>query len=120
MYKYYNNNPDNEKLSDCVIRAMTLALDIDYYDIVSLLYENGEKYKCHPLSVDCYGKLLDEYFGLKHYTGYGKTIGEISKEFKDNILLVRTNGHLTTSMYGNICDIWDCSDKIATDFWIIN
>ena len=43
---------------------------------------------------------------------------EIANDFPNNILLLRMEGHLSSSLFGVIHDIFDCSDKIITDFWI--
>ena len=33
-YKYFNRNPNGYKIPDCVIRAISTALNINYYDVV--------------------------------------------------------------------------------------
>lgn len=48
-----------------------------------------------------------------------KTLKEIADKFCNEILLLRIDGHLTTSVKGTIYDIWDCSNEIVTDFWVI-
>jgi hypothetical protein len=45
------------------------------------------------------------------------TVGELSEEYSDSILIVRIEGHLTCIIHGIIRDIWDCSDKIADIVW---
>ena len=118
MYQYYNENPNGYHIPDCVIRAITLALNIDYYEVVRLLHLNAQEFQCDCLNVKCYVKLLDCDFCLPHFVGYGKTVREISEEMPNNILIIRTKGHLTTSEFGVIKDIWDCSEEMVTDYWI--
>ena len=117
-YKYYNANPNGYKIPDCVIRAINLAMNTPYYEVVELLQNNGDYYSCDCLSKICYEKLLDYDFNLPHYKGNGNTAQQVANDFPNNILLLRMEGHLSCSMYGDIFDIWDCSDKIITDFWI--
>lgn len=119
MFKYYNSNPNGYEIPDCVIRAIQTALRIPYYKVVELLHRNSLKYNCDELCVMCYENLLDEEFGLEHYNGNGKTAKEISEDFCNDILIMRMNGHLTCSIYGDIYDLWDCSRKEITDFWIV-
>lgn len=119
-FVYYNSNPNGYCIPDCVIRAITLALDIPYYDVVKMLKINGDTYKCDLLNKKCYEKLLDYDFRLPHYVGNGKTAEQVAKDFSDKILLLRMNGHLSTSIYGKIFDIWDCSQELITDFWIVD
>ncbi len=93
-------------------------MDIPYHEVVRLLSLNGEEFQCDCLSVVCYEKLLDYDFGLPHYKGNGKTAEEVANDFSDKTLLLRMEGHLSCSIDGIIHDIWNCSDKIITDFWI--
>lgn len=117
-YKYYNSNPQDYKLPDCVIRAISTAMNISYYDVVYFLKQNGKYYQCDELNVRCYEKLLDDDFNLPHYQGWGKRVKDLSKEFCKDILIIRIEGHLTVSVYGDVLDIWNCSNEIATDYWI--
>lgn len=119
MYKYYNANPNKDTLPDCVTRAIHTALDIPYHKVVLMLYDIGDFHNCDELCVDCYEKLLDAELKLPHYVGDGSTIGEVASIYKDNILIIRTNGHLSCSLYGIVVDIWDCTKEECTDFWIV-
>lgn len=118
-YKYFNRNPNGYKIPDCVIRAISTALNINYYDVVKLLHQNAIHYRCDDLCVCCYEKLLDIDLELPHYYGNNRTVEEIADKFCNEILLLRIEGHLTTSVKGTIYDIWDCSNEIVTDFWVI-
>ena len=120
MFVYLNINPNNETKGDCVIRAIALALDLDYYDVVDMLIENSNYFNCNMLVRDCYSKMLTIDYGLPQYDGNGLSVMQIVEEHKDNILLLRTEGHLTMAMYGNIYDIWDCSNEIVDVFWVVN
>lgn len=119
-FKYHNINPNGYHIPDCVPRAISTAMNIDYYGVLSMLHKNGKYYSCDELCVCCYEKLLDHDFNLPHFKSKNKTVQEIANDFINNILIIRIDGHLTCAMYGNIYDIWNCSDKIATDFWIVN
>lgn len=119
MYKYHNTNPNGYHIPDCVIRAITLATNLSYYRVVELLHDNGELYQCDCLNKRCYEKLLDYDFNLPHYKSVGRTAKEIADNFPNNILLLRMDGHLSCSVNGDIYDIWDCSEEIITDFWVV-
>lgn len=119
MYKYFNSNPNGYHTPDCVIRAISTAMGISYYDVMEMLHINGEHFQCDDLSVRCYEKLLDYDFGLPHFEGVGRSACEIATDFDKNVLILRMEGHLSTSVFGIILDIWNCSDEIVTDFWIV-
>ena len=120
MFIYYNHNPNGYHIPDCVIRAISTALGITYFEAIKKLKINSDLYNCDELCVCCYEKLLDYDFNLPHYKSNGETAAAIAEDFPDNILLLRMDGHLSCSMFGDIVDIWDCSDEIITDFWIVN
>lgn len=119
MYKYFNAEPDDQHLSDCVIRAMSLALAVPYYEIVRILFNNGIINECEEVCLDCYSNILEKLGFVKNKVD-NRTIGEIATENADKILLIRMNGHLTCSIDGCIYDIWDCSNEIADRYWIID
>lgn len=118
-FQYHNTNPNGYHIPDCVIRAITIATGLSYYDVLSKLKVNGDIYKCDELNVRCYEKLLDFDFNLPHYVGNGETAEEIANNLKKHIVILRMDGHLSVSVYGVIHDIWDCSNEIITDFWIV-
>lgn len=118
-FTYYNANPDKLIRNDCVCRAISKALHKDYNDIAIMLYKNAKENNCECLNINCYEKMLDR-LGIEHYKVLDEsTIDEISQDFKDRVVIIRIKGHLTVSMYGEIIDIWDCRNEIATDFWVI-
>lgn len=119
MYKYHNENPNGYHIPDCVIRAITTAMGLSYYEVITKLKINGDLFECDELNVRCYEKLLDYDFNLPHYIGNGKTAEEVACDFIHDIVILRMNGHLSVSVYGVIHDIWDCSQEIITDFWIV-
>lgn len=117
MFIYYNANPDGERVGDCVIRAISLALDIDYYDVIDILYKNSNYFNCDMLVRDCYGTFLDKYF--PRIKTENKTVEEVAKDFKNNILVIRIEGHLTASLYSDVIDTWDTREELVDVFWII-
>lgn len=119
MFVYHNVEPAGYHLSDCVIRAISTALDIPYYEVVNMLANNGKFYECDAICIDCYGKLLTHDLKLPHYIGRNTPVKDLAEDFSDHILLVRVSGHLTCTMYGDVYDTWDCSDKLCTDFWVV-
>lgn len=120
MFIYYNANPNKIEIGDCVIRAMSLALNLDYYEVVNILFYNSNFFNCDMLVKECYEKVLEDKFNLeKEKVRTYKTVEEISKEYSDKVLLIRIQGHLTCSMYGRIYDIWDCSNEQVDCFWMV-
>ena len=118
MFVYYNINPEGKSIGDCVVRALSLALGIDYYDAIESLIANSEYFNCDMLVKECYSNMLDG-LGFKRLRGNGYTVKEIAEQYYRDKLVIRIDGHLTCSLYGDIYDIWNPSHEIVDEFWII-
>ena len=118
MFVYWNQNPKNEKYGNCAIRAISLALDIDYDIVLKLLINNSKYFNCDLLVKDCYGKLLDD-LGFKRYDGTGFNVKELAEYFFDKKLVVRVPSHAVACLYGDVYDTWNSSYEMVDCFWII-
>ena len=118
-YIYHNVSPNGQRRNDCVVRALSLGLDLDYFDVEDLLIEIGDYYECEELCVCCYKYLLENIIGLKPYNGNNRTVDEIVEENPDCILIIRVEGHLTCAIRGAIYDIFDPGDMIVDRYWIV-
>lgn len=120
QYKFLNLNPLGKLEEDCVCRAISLALNEDYYIIQEKLYLVGELFDCVDVCVCCYKHLLDYVYNLERIEEYnGCTIEEFCNCNPYGIYLIRVDGHLTC-VIDNVCyDIWDCRDKIVDIVWKI-
>ena len=117
-YQFLNVNPLGEIEEDCVCRAISLALDEDYYKIQEKLYLVAKLFECESLCICCYKYLLDDVYDLKRIEEVrGMTIEEFANYFPIGIFIVRVEGHLTCVIDNHIMDIWDCRDKIVDLVW---
>lgn len=120
-FNYYNANVNGIEEEDCVTRAISLATKLSYNAVARLLDMASRYYGCEKLTCSCYGRVLTDIFGFPlRYCDNAETVGEISKKYPYNTLLIRVDGHLTTSIAGVIFDIWDCSKKVVDKYWIIS
>ena len=118
-FVYYNRNPDGNKESDCVTRAISLATGLSYPTIRNKLFHSSKLFSCHKLNHKCYSALLEKVFEYTTVPCRGLTVAELSSLYRNDILLIRIDGHLTCSYYGKIYDIWDCRDSRCDVAWII-
>lgn len=119
-YIYYNRNPDNLNIEDCVCRAISAAIRLDYNVTNKLLTLIADAYNCDKLCVCCYRHLLEDIFDCRYYECYdNETVKGIAESFPDSILIIRIDGHLTMSLWGKVLDTWDCSKKLVDCFWIV-
>lgn len=118
-FVYYNINPDGEKASDCVTRAIALGTGLDYPIVRRKLYHSAKLFDCDKLNVDCYCHLLEDVFKFPQVETYGMTVGEFADTHPYGIYLVRMNGHISTIWSGDVIDIWDCRKSHITNVWFI-
>lgn len=118
-FVYYNRNPDGQKASDCVTRAISLGTGLDYTTIRRKLYHSAKLFDCDKLNVDCYAHLLEDVFKFPQVNTYGMTVGEFANNHPYGIYLVRMSGHISTIWQGKVVDIWDCRDSLITNAWKI-
>ena len=120
MFVYYNANLNHEIVGDCVVRAISTALDLDYNYILQELYKISNYFNCDMLVKDCYSILLNEKYNLPMYDGKGNKVWKVAKDFSDKNLIMRVDGHLVASKNGNVYDTWDSSHEIVDVFWIVD
>lgn len=119
-FRYFDATPDGEDNEmNCVTRAISVASGIPYFGVRKLLEMTSKEYDCEELCVCCYHRLLEGILGYDvSYCRDGETVGDVARRYRNNVLLIRIDGHLTCSLYGTIIDIWDCSVKKVDCFWI--
>ena len=119
-FRYLNVNPDKSVEQDCVTRAIMRASSSPYKAVSKLLKATAEEHGCDELCVCCYHHLLEDTLGYRVIFPKGyKTVEKIAKEYENNIVIVRIDGHLTTCRFGVYEDIWDCGKEIVDCFWIV-
>lgn len=119
-YSYYNRNPDKLHLKDCVCRAISTAVGLRYEAVDNLLELTAKEHECEKLCVCCYDNLLEDTLCYPRYENYYRqTVKELATQYPRNRLIIRVKGHLTCSIYGNILDIWDCSQELVDCFWVV-
>lgn len=137
MYQQFNNNPGckiykrgkkkgrKEVKSDCVIRCMMLAWDVDWLTAAKRLAERSfELYEpqiakpvyesfCEPANIDA--KTVDSYSGRKRY----KTVLEFAGSTKGNPtgFIVSVPHHLVFVKDGNYYDAWNSGFETVRKIW---
>lgn len=126
-YKEFNINPKGRKGCDCVVRAIALALDMTWEQVVREMTELGIK-KGLVLNDD---KLYPVYLKEKGFSQWSEprdydnrkiTVNEAidDKYIYSNMTIVANVGshHVTCIKNGTVYDIWDCSGRILHKYWV--
>ena len=116
-FAYVNVNPDKQKSSDCVTRAITLVTGLDYPEIRKKLFHVSRLIECSKLDVCCYKFLLDNVFSFSREECRGLTVGEFADLHPVGTYLIRVPSHLTAVIDGCVKDIWDCRSQPCDIAW---
>ena len=121
-FRYYNNNPNKYKTGDCVVRAISAALDKSWEDVFRDLSEYTLKYKYFLSCQELYGIYLKDNKWRKHKAPRKKNgdeylLGEWLKKFKDEAVVIIDGDHLTYVNNQIVYDIWNCTDNVVGEFW---
>ena len=121
-FKKYNANPKGKKTTDCVIRAISKALNKKWEDVAEELFQLSKEMYSTQVSTDVYTKYLEKYktISVKYDTSKGKkryTIKDVCD--MKGTYIIKTSGHLSVVKDGHLYDTWDCSKKSAYKIWKI-
>lgn len=117
----FNNNPLKKLADDCVIRAISEALNKKWYDVFDELNKIARK-NCEMInSKTVILTYLKNYDMVTTKTEKGKKRLKVNDfEKKKGTYILRVAGHLTVVKNGVLKDTFNCQDKCVYRYWIIN
>lgn len=123
MFQEFNAHPKGIKTTDCVVRAISKATNIEYMEC---------RRKLNQLKRDWgFTSYKDTKFLYKYFDGYPRLIfkavrGEPRLKGSDFSVLhpigtfvLKMAGHVTVCVDGVILDIWDCTYRSVYTAWEI-
>lgn len=124
MWVKANPNPQNNEVPDCVVRALSIAFNEDWYQIYDDLCAMG-RYDCNMPSADAvwghYLKLRGcEPFTLPSSCPRCTTIRLFTRYYPRGIYIIGTGGHAVAVIDGNYFDSWDSGNEVPTFFWRVS
>ena len=119
-FVYLNVNDTKREHEDCVVRAITLASGLKYHTVEKLIQLVAEHNGCDGLTVNCYHYLLENVLGYQvKFADEYETVDDIIRQYPNNTLIIRLDGHLTAIINSTIYDLWDTSDRYVDRYWIV-
>ena len=121
MYKFYNPNPKNRSIEDCVIRAIAkvtgqtwdeafIGITMASFDVKDMP-SSGRAWKAYISDIGFYRTPIPNTCPICY------TI----KNFCDDHMLGRyllvTDKHLVAVVDGDYYDTWDSGDEIPVEYW---
>lgn len=111
MFKYYNPNPMNKNVGDCVIRAISKVLDWDWNDTYTALCLQGYVMSDLPTSNQIWGAFLRKQ-GFTRQVIPNEcpdcyTVEDFCKDHPTGIYVLGTGSHAVCVVDGFYYDAWE-------------
>lgn len=121
MLVYYNPNPAGRNVGDCVIRAISKALNLTWEQAYIELCIQGYAMNDLPNSNPVWGAYLQSK-GFKRYIIPNDcpncyTIADFARDNNTGLYIVATGSHVVTVDNGSVYDSWNSLSEFPTYFF---
>lgn len=121
IWEQFNNNPAGRNTGDCAIRAVSLALDVDWETAYALIAMNGFLMGDVISSNSVWGAVLRQN-GFSRYAVPNTcpdcyTVGDFADENPHGVYVVGTGNHVVTIKDGVVLDSWDSRNELPVYYW---
>ena len=121
MWKYFNNNPAGRNVGDCAVRAVSVALDVDWETAFLMLTSAGYQMGDLPSSDSVWGAVLRQNgfyrSAIPNSCPDCYDADDFSRDNPKGIFVLGFGGHVATVKDGDLYDSWDSSREIPQFVW---
>lgn len=121
MWIEFNNNPTGRRVGDCSVRAISVALDIDWESAYALIVTNGFEMGDMPSSNSVWGAVLRQHgfyrTSIPNTCPDCYTAEDFCQDHPQGVYVLGFGTHVATVVDGNIYDAWDSSQEIPQYVW---
>lgn len=119
MWHPYNPNPCGVYVGDCVIRALSIALDKPWEKIYVDLCVEGLMECDMPNANHVWGKYMSEHgFICSPVQNIGDvTVSSFAKEHYQGVYVLATGVHVVALINGDYWDAWDSGNEHPIMIW---
>lgn len=116
-YVEFNNNPCGRRVGDCVVRAISKALDMGWETTHLMLDVNAISMCDMPSSDSVWGSTLRQHGYYKHLVKNYMTVEDFCDEHPKGVFVVALGGHVVTCIDGDYYDSWDSGKEVPQYYW---
>lgn len=121
MYIFFNNNPKGLKIGDCVVRAISAALNQTWERTYIDLCIEGFVFRDMPNANSVWDAYLRNKGFVKHIVPDTcpdcYTIDQFAEDHPQGTYIVATGSHVVCVRDSEILDNWDSSNEIPTYYY---
>lgn len=110
MWVPYNPNPCRKSLGDCAVRAVAVALGLDWYEAFDLLCDEARRRCDMPSADETWGEVLMQRGFDGPYLASG-TAAAFCRRHPRGVFVLAFGGHVATVVDGDLYDLWDSSGE---------
>lgn len=120
-WRPYNANPDKNRIGDCVIRAISTALEKPWEDVYIDLCLDGLIQHELPNADGLWGEYLKRK-GFKRGIlncdeGVCVTVEQFCQDHPQGVYLLCPTNHIVAVIDGKFYDTWNCGDETINYYW---
>lgn len=120
-YIFYNPNPAGKIVEDCVFRALSIVLEMDWRDVYIRLSEIGLMESDRPDANLVWGKMLIEN-GFKRHAIPNScpqcyTVYQFAIDHPKGVYVLATGTHVIALIDGIYYDTMDSGDYVPIYYW---
>lgn len=120
-WKPFNENPTGRNVGDCAVRAVSVALGVDWETAFALITSNAFQMGDMPSSNAVWGSVLRQN-GFKRYVVPNScpdcyTAEQFAEDHPHGIYVLGFGNHTATIRNGLIMDSWDSTQLIPQYYW---
>lgn len=123
MWIEYNDNPVDRKVGDCAVRAVSVALGVDWETAYLMMAINGFYMGDLPSSNSVWGSVLRQHGfsrrSLPDSCPDCYTAEDFANDHPNGTYVLGFGTHVATVVNGNIFDSWDSSKEIPQYYWYL-
>lgn len=121
MWIKYNANPVANRVEDCAIRAVAVALDISWEYAFDLIAKNAKEMGNVMHSNAVFGSVLRQH-GFKRFIIPNScpdcyTLIDFCLDNPEGVYVVGLDSHVVAVIDGNYIDTWDSGNEIPIYYW---
>ena len=121
MYIYANPNPDNNQTDDCVIRALSIAMNKSWDDVYVELALTGFMLKDMMDKNKVWGRYLRDN-GFRRYSLPNTcpdcyTVRDFCEDNPQGTYILATGSHVVAVIDGNFLDTWNSGNETILAYW---
>lgn len=120
-YVFFNNNPKNQRVGDCAVRAVSKAIGQDWHDAYIGLCAEGLALKDMPSANYVWGMYLKKYGFEEHMISsvcpQCTTVAQFAKDHPKGRYVLACQNHVVAAIDGSYFDSWDSGSEIVLYFY---